>query len=100
MLDNDLEYFLNDIYTPLKTIENITDIIQWRADNEWDFLQPETREQGEELLCFNYAINQIVKHLLRMRQDCITPPQPSPAGRGSKRQIERQRAASVLREQR
>lgn len=64
----DYEDFLIESYRPLNTIRILTEIIETKTNEEWDFLggNPE-REAGEELLCFNFAINLCVKYLINKR---------------------------------
>ena len=59
------EDYLAEAYRPLKAIEVLSDIIYTKSNEDWDIFSQMTREQGEELLSINFAINLCAKHLLR-----------------------------------
>lgn len=64
----DYEDFLVEIYTPLKSIELLSCIIYEKANNDWDFLDSNTkRENFEELIALNYLIELSAKELLKSR---------------------------------
>ena len=64
----DFEDFLSEIYTPIKTIELITDIIYTKCNEDWEFFsEVQNRTQVEELLCLNFAIDLCAKKLLKQR---------------------------------
>ena len=65
----DYEDFLVEMYTPLKSIENLSDIIYYKANNDWDFFDRNTkRECFDELISLNYLIGLSTKELLKNRK--------------------------------
>ena len=68
----DFEDYLALTYTPLKSIEILSNIIYDKCNDDWDFFSGETsRENAEELLAMNFAIRLCTKHLLNFRQECL-----------------------------
>lgn len=74
----DYEDFLIECYRPLHTIEILTDIMETKTNEEWDFIGgTPSRESGEELLCLNFAIKLCAKYLVDKRDielkniDCV-----------------------------
>lgn len=67
---NDFEYFLSQIYTPLKSIELLSNTIYKNYNEEWDFL-PANREQAQELLSLTFAIKTCARYLLSERQNVV-----------------------------
>ena len=63
----DYEDYLAESYRPIKAIEVLSDIIYTKSNEDWNIFSQMTREQGEELLSINFAINLCAKHLLRKR---------------------------------
>ena len=61
------EDYLTECYRPIKAIEVLSDIIYTKSNEDWNIFSQMTREQGEELLSINFAINICAKHLLRKR---------------------------------
>ena len=61
------EDYLAESYRPIKAIEVLSDIIYTKSNEDWNIFSQMTREQGEELLSINFAINICAKHLLRKR---------------------------------
>ncbi len=65
----DYEDFLVEIYTPLKSIEILSEIIYDKANNDWDFLAGNTkREHFDELIALNNLIGLSAKELLKKRK--------------------------------
>ena len=65
----DYEDFLVEIYTPLKSIEILSEIIYDKANNDWDFLSENTkRENFDEMIALNYLIGLSAKELLKNRK--------------------------------
>ena len=51
------EDLLTELYTPLKNIHLISDIIYTRYNEEWDFIKNEnSKKHVEELLALNFSI--------------------------------------------
>lgn len=68
----DYEDFLAYTYTPLKSIESLTNIIYEKSNNEWDLFAGNTdRKSAEELLALNFAIKLAAKYLLSLRKNEI-----------------------------
>jgi len=67
----DYEDYLAEIYRPLKAIEVLSDIIYIKSNEDWNIFSQMTRENGEELLALNFAINICTKHLLNKRLEEI-----------------------------
>ena len=68
----DYESFLSYIYTPLKSIELLSDTIYNKYNEEWDFIENEkSRTHVQELLSLNFSIKQVTKYLLQLRDDSI-----------------------------
>ena len=64
----DYEDFLINIYTPLRAIEIITDIIYTKCNEDWEIFDNKLkRKDSEELLALNFAINICAKYLLNKR---------------------------------
>lgn len=68
----DYEDFLAEIFTPLKSIEVLTDVIYEKCNDDWRIFSQMNREHGEELLAINYAINLCAKNLLQKRVEETT----------------------------
>ena len=62
------EDYLSRIYTPLKSIELLSDIIYTKYNEDWCMFSEHYRKDSEELLALNYMINICAKHLLKQRQ--------------------------------
>lgn len=68
----DYETFLSYIYTPLKSIELLSDTIYYKYNEEWDFIEnEESRKHVQELLSLNFSIKQVVKYLLNLRKNSV-----------------------------
>jgi hypothetical protein len=66
------EDFVCEIYKPLKAIEILSDIIYFKANEDWNLLGNNTpRNDFDELMALNYLINLAVKELLNMRKTCV-----------------------------
>ena len=67
----DFENVFTEMYTPLKLVELISDIIYKKCNEDWDILSGNTRSDAEELLALNFAIKICANHLLKIRQSAI-----------------------------
>lgn len=64
----DYEDFLIEIYSPLKAIECITDVIYMKANEDWElFSGKSSRADIDEMFALNCAIKIIIEHLLKFR---------------------------------
>lgn len=65
----DYEDFVVTIYTPIKTIELISDIIYTKCNEDWEFYNStERRKDIQELISLNFAINLCSKYILEQRK--------------------------------
>ncbi len=65
----DYEDFLSMIYTPLKSIELLTDVIYTKCNEDWDMFTGEnSRLNADELLAINFAVKLCAKHILEFRE--------------------------------
>ena len=65
----DYEDFLVEMYTPLKSIEILSEIVYEKANNDWNFLSANSkRENFEEMIALNYLIGLSAKELLKNRK--------------------------------
>ena len=65
----DYEDFLSELYTPLKSIDLLSQIIYEKCNNDWEFLNEKTpRENFDELIALNYLIGLVAKQLLENRK--------------------------------
>lgn len=65
----DYEDYLSEIYTLIKGIWFLSEIIYEKANNDWNFLESDTnRESFEELIALNYLIGLSAKELLNLRK--------------------------------
>ena len=62
------EDFLTEIYTPLKSIEVLSEIIYKKFNEDWDF---KTRESADELIALNFLTELCAKHLLKNRRKVL-----------------------------
>ena len=63
----DYEEFLAEIYTPLKSIEAITQVIYIKCNEDWSVFSKLGREHGEEIMAFNHAISACAEKLINLR---------------------------------
>ena len=64
----DYEDYYCESFAPIKAIEMLTDIVYEKANNDWNVFSQMSREQGNELLSLNFAINLCAKYLLNIRE--------------------------------
>lgn len=68
----DYETFLSYIYTPLKSIELLSQTIYNKHNEEWDFAKnEESRKQVQELLSLTFSIKQVARYLLKLRKKSV-----------------------------
>lgn len=68
----DYETFLSYIYTPLKSIELLSNTIYNKYNEEWDFIENEdSRKQVQELLSLTFSIKQVTRYLLKLRKKSV-----------------------------
>jgi len=68
----DFEDFLTNIYTPLKSIELLTETVYLKYNEDWDFIaNEESKKHVQELLSLNFSIQQVTQYLLKLRKECI-----------------------------
>lgn len=68
----DYESFLSYIYTPLKSLELLSNTIYNKYNDEWEFIENEkSRKHVQELLSLNFSIKQVTKYLLKLREEGI-----------------------------
>lgn len=68
----DYESFLSYIYTPLKSLELLSNTIYNKYNEEWEFIENEkSRKHVQELLSLNFSIKQVTKYLLKLREESI-----------------------------
>ena len=63
----DYEDFLIEIYSTLKAIECITEIIYVKANEEQPYSGKSSRDNIDEMFALNCAIKIIIEHLLNFR---------------------------------
>lgn len=68
----DYETFLSYIYTPLKSIELLSQTIYNKHNEEWDFAKnEESIKQVQELLSLTFSIKQVARYLLKLRKKSV-----------------------------
>ena len=68
----DYEDFLVELYTPLKAIKFLSDVIYDKANNDWEFnSQNANRENFDELIATNFLIGLTAKYLIDFRKKQI-----------------------------
>jgi len=64
----DYEDFLIEIYSPLKAIESLTEVIYTKANEDWElFSGKASRNDIDEMFALNFSIKTVVDYLLNLR---------------------------------
>ncbi len=68
----DYEDFLSIIYTPLKSIELLSDIIYTKTNEDWELFNSNyKRKEMDELLALNFATKLCARYILKQRSICV-----------------------------
>ncbi len=64
----DCESYLSEMYSTIKAIELLSDIIYTKSNEDWNLYRKIDRKDADELLALNSAIALCAKELLQTRK--------------------------------
>lgn len=64
----DCESYLSEMYSTMKAIELLSDIIYTKSNEDWNLYCKMDRKDADELLALNSAISICIKELLQKRK--------------------------------
>lgn len=66
----DYENFISSIYTPLKSISSMADVIYYKCNNDWVFFDA-SYSDCEELLSFVFSIKILTDYIMHLRNNAL-----------------------------